>query len=68
MDRLIGALGFQCCQNSADHIFVDLDAKGLGQVLCDLWAAKTGIALLEFTDGSDEFRCGPFWTWLLLRT
>lgn len=55
-------------QNSADHIFVDLDAKGLGQVLCDFRAAKTGIALLEFTDGSDEFRCGPFWTWLLLRT
>src|SRR5664279_1498379 len=56
------------CQNSADHILVDLDAKALGQVLCHLWAAKTGIALLEFTDGSDEFRCGPFWTWLLLRT
>ena len=44
-----------CCQNSADHILVDIDAKGLGQVPGDLRAAKTGIALLEFTDGSDQF-------------
>jgi hypothetical protein len=55
-------------QDSADHILVDIDAKGLGQMLCDLRAAKTGIALLEFTDGPDQFRRGPFWTWLLLRT
>ena len=46
------------CQNSADHIFVDLDAKGLGQVLCDLRAAKPGIAPFEFADGSDQFGCG----------
>jgi hypothetical protein len=57
-----------CGQNPPNHIFVEVEAKGLGQVLCDLWAAKTGIALFEFTDGSDQFRCRPFWTWLLLRT
>ncbi len=45
-----------CGQNSADHIFVEVDAKGLGQVLRDLRAAKSGIAPLEFTDGSDQFR------------
>src|SRR5664279_704406 len=43
-------------QNSADHIFVKVEAKGLGQVLRDLWAAKSGIAPLEFTDGLDQFR------------
>src|SRR5664279_1460656 len=57
-----------CGQNSADHILVKFEAKGLGQVLGDLWAAKTGIALLEFTDGSDQFRSGPFWTGLFLWT
>src|SRR5450759_4957546 len=57
-----------CGQNSTHHIFVDVDAKGLGQVLRDLRAAKSGIAPLEFTDGSDQFRRGPGWTWLLLRT
>jgi hypothetical protein len=57
-----------CCRNSADHILVDIEAKGLGQVLSDLRTAKTGIALLEFTDGSDRFRGGSFWTWLLPRT
>jgi len=45
-----------CGQNSADHIFVEVDAKGLGQVLRNLRAAKSGVAPLEFTDGSDQFR------------
>src|SRR5664279_1154634 len=57
-----------CGQNSADHVFVDVEAKGLGQVLRDLRAAKSGIAPLEFTDDSDQFRGGPFWTGLLLWT
>jgi hypothetical protein len=45
-----------CGQNSADHIFVEVDAKRLGQVLRDLRAAKSGITPFEFTDGSDQFR------------
>ena len=57
-----------CGQHSADHIFVEVEAKGLGQVLGDLGAAKSGIAPLEFTDGSDQFRRGPFWTRLFLWT
>src|SRR5664279_4005181 len=55
-------------QHSAAHVFVEVEAKGLGQVLGDLWAAKAGIAPLEFTDGPDQFRSGPFWTGLLLWT
>ena len=39
-----------CCQNPADHIFIDVEAKDLGQVLGDLRAAKAGIAPIEFTD------------------
>ena len=44
-----------CGQNSADYIFVQVDAEGLGQVLRDLRAAKSGIAPLEFADGSEQF-------------
>jgi hypothetical protein len=66
---VITAVGAVVCgQHSADHIFVEVEAKGLGQVLGDLWAAKAGIAPLEFTDGSDQFRSGPFWTGLFLWT
>jgi hypothetical protein len=54
---VVAAVGAVVCgQNSADHIFVDVEAKGLGQVLRDLRAAKSGIAPLEFTNGSDQFR------------
>jgi hypothetical protein len=44
-----------CGRNPLDHIFVDVDTKGLGQALGDFWAAKSGIAPLEFTGGSDQF-------------
>jgi hypothetical protein len=43
-------------QDAPDHIFVEVDAKGLGQVLGDLRAAKSGITPLEFADGAEEFR------------
>jgi hypothetical protein len=42
-----------CGQNPPNHIPVEVEAKGLGQVLGELRAAKTGIAPLEFTDGSN---------------
>jgi hypothetical protein len=57
-----------CRQNSADQIFVEVETKGLGQVLGNLRAAKSGVAPLEFTDGPGQFRSGPFGTWLFLRT
>ena len=40
-------------QHSADYVFVQFDAKGLGQVLSDLRAAKPGIATFDFADGSE---------------
>jgi hypothetical protein len=45
-----------CGQNSTHHIFVDVDTKGLGQVLRDLRAAEAGVAPFDFTDGLDQFR------------
>jgi hypothetical protein len=45
-----------CGQNSTHHIFVEVDTKGLGQVLRDLRAAEAGVAPLDFTDGLDQFR------------
>jgi hypothetical protein len=45
-----------CGQNSTDHIFVEVDTNGLGQVLRDLRAAKSGDAPFEFTDDSDQFQ------------
>ena len=45
-----------CGQNSADHIFVEVEAKGLGQVRRDLRAAEAGVAPFDFTDGLDQFR------------
>ena len=56
------------CQNPTDHILVEVHAKGLGQVLGNLRTAKARIALLEFTDGLNQFRCGPFGARLPLRT
>src|ERR1017187_3521420 len=51
-------------QNTTDHVFVDLDTKGLGQVLRNPGTAKTRIAPFEFTDGLDQFRGWPFGSWL----
>jgi hypothetical protein len=36
-----------CCENAPDHVLVDVDAKGLGQVLGDPRAAKSEITTLE---------------------
>jgi hypothetical protein len=44
------------CQNPPNDVFVDLDAEGFNQLLGNPGAAETRIALLEFNDGSDQFR------------
>jgi hypothetical protein len=53
---------------TANHIFADVDAKGLGQLLGNPPTAKAGIAPLEFTNDLNEFRCGPFWARLAFGT
>jgi len=40
---------------AADDVFVDIDAKGTGDLLGDTGAADPGIAALELDDQVDEF-------------
>src|SRR5262249_22960341 len=48
-------------EHAADDVFVDIDAKGTRNLLCDAGAANTGIAALELDDCVDEFLRWAFW-------
>src|SRR5882757_10897636 len=48
-------------EHPADDVFVDIDAKGVRNLLCDAGTANTGIAALELDDRVDEFLRWPFW-------
>ena len=37
-------------EHAADDVFVDIDAKGTRNLLCDAGTANTGIAALELDD------------------
>ena len=52
-------------QNSPNDVFVDLDAEGQSDVLCNSLAAPAAIASLHFHNGVDEFFRGAFGTWPL---
>jgi hypothetical protein len=43
------------CKNSANDVFVDLDAEGKGNLLGDPPARVTRVAALHFYDGRHEF-------------
>ena len=47
-------------EHATYDIFVDLDAKGVRDLLGDAQAAEARIAPLQRDDGGDEFRGGPF--------
>jgi hypothetical protein len=47
-------------EDSPNHIFVDVQPKGLGQLLGNPRAAKSWIAPLDFADGLNQGRCGSF--------
>jgi hypothetical protein len=49
-------------KHAADDVFVDIDAKGTRNLLCDAGTANTGIAALELDDRTDEFFRWPFWS------
>ena len=52
----VGRLRFVVFGKNAPHdIFVKLDAEGERDDVCDAWTPITGIALLQFGDGSDKF-------------
>ena len=42
-------------EHAADDVFVDIDAKGVRNLLCDAGTANTGIAAFELDDRVDEF-------------
>ena len=42
-------------QHSSDQVFVDLDRKGIAQLLRNPRTTKAGVAPLEFHDGADQF-------------
>src|SRR5436190_1769570 len=54
-----GAVVFR--EHPADDIFVDIDAEGMHNLLCDAGTANTGIAAFEFDDCVDEYLRWPFW-------
>jgi hypothetical protein len=42
-------------EHPADNVFVDIDAKGVRNLLCDAGAANAGVAAFELDDCVDEF-------------
>ena len=48
-------------EHPPDDIFIDIDAEGVRNLLCDAGTANTGIAALEFDDRVDEFLRWLFW-------
>src|SRR5204863_9583229 len=61
--RTIGScLGSAVCREHPAHdVFVDLDATGMRNLLCDAGTANTRIAAFELDDRVDEFLRWPFW-------
>src|SRR5438094_8257579 len=59
IDSCFGSIVFR--EHPADDVFVDIDAKGTHNLLCDARTANTGIAALELDDRVDEFLRWTFW-------
>ena len=49
-------------EHPADDVFVDIDAKGVRNLLCDAGTANAGVAAFELDDPVDDFLRWPFWT------
>jgi hypothetical protein len=50
-------------ENPSNHIFVDLDVEGRGNLLGDSRTAPLGITLLHFDDRVNEFCARSFRAW-----
>src|SRR5215831_13228026 len=48
-----------CCENPADHVFVDVDTECQGDLLGNPLAAPSAIAPLHFNDRVDSLRNSP---------
>src|SRR6202158_3618444 len=42
-------------EHPADDVFVDIDAKGVGNLLCDAGTANAGVAAFDLDHRVDEF-------------
>ena len=49
-------------ENPPDHIFINLDTEGIGDLLSDSWATETRIAPFHLDDGVNQFLGGTFGT------
>jgi hypothetical protein len=52
-----------CCENPADHVFVDVDAECQGDLLGNPLAAPSAIAPFHFKDRVDQFFRRALGTW-----
>ena len=50
-----------CREHPADDVLVDIDAKGVRNLLCDAGTANAGVAAFELDDRADEFLRWSFW-------
>ena len=48
-------------EHPADDVFVDIDAKGVRNLLCNAGTANAGVAAFELDDRVNEFLRRPFW-------
>jgi len=46
-------------EHPADDVFVDIDAKGVRDLLCDAGTANAGVAAFDRDDRVDEFLRRP---------
>ena len=54
-------------RDSADRVFVQVDAESLRNLLCDTRAATAGITAFEFEDGLNDFQTWAFRFWFTPR-
>jgi hypothetical protein len=47
-------------EHAADDVFVDIDAEGVRNLLCDAGTANAGVAAFERDDRVDDFLRWPF--------
>ena len=53
----LGSIMFR--EHPADDVFVDIDAKGVRNLLCDAGTANAGVAAFDLDDRVDEFLRRP---------
>jgi hypothetical protein len=63
--RRVGCRPVPSGQNTPDHILVDANPEGQGDLLRDPWTTPRGIPLFHVEDGGDDLLDGSLWARLL---